>query len=138
PALATDIGIEVRIAVCNDVEPCHLLLVEIERHRIDILLAELVVHHRIKKAAGAEILGVPAGTWQRARNCRRQHDVFGSTKHDRHLPRGLLVVDRSVCLPRAAWKWFFYSCRQAMDKSRNAAHLSWAIFMLCQNVCYSC
>ncbi len=70
-----------RIAVGHDIEAGHFLLVQIDRDRIDILLAELVIHHGVEKAAHAEILRVPARPWQRAGNGGRQHDVFGGAKH---------------------------------------------------------
>src|SRR5262245_12095966 len=107
PALTAYVGIEMCVAVCDEIEPCHFMLVQIDRHCIDILLAKLVVHHRFKKASGAEVLGIPTRSRQRSGNCRRQHDIFGSAKHDWHLPRGSLVVGRSLCLLCVAWKCFF-------------------------------
>ena len=47
PALAADIGIKMCIAVGDDIEARHFLLMQVDRDRIDILLAELVIHHRI-------------------------------------------------------------------------------------------
>ena len=40
-----------RVAVGDDVEAGHFLLVQIEANRVDILLAELVVHHRVEETA---------------------------------------------------------------------------------------
>jgi hypothetical protein len=86
PALTANVGVEMCIAVSDDIEPGYFLFVQIDRDRIDILLAELIVHHCVKKAAGAKILGVPTRPWQRAGDRGRQHDIFGSAKHGRHLP----------------------------------------------------
>ena len=53
PALAADVRVEMRVAVGDDVEAGQLLLVQIDRDRVDILLAELVVHHGVEEAARA-------------------------------------------------------------------------------------
>ena len=82
------------VAVGDDIEAGYFLLVQIDRDRIDILLAELVVHHRVEKAARAKILRVPARPRQRAGDRGRQHDVFGGAKHGRHLPGSGFVVGR--------------------------------------------
>ena len=84
--------IEMRVTVGDDIEARHFLLVQINRDRVDILFAELVVHHRVKKAARAKILGVPARPRQRAGDGGRQHEIFGGAKHDRHLPVALLSL----------------------------------------------
>src|SRR5215468_11695166 len=81
-----------RVAVGDDIEARHLLFVQVDRDRIDILFAELVVHHRVKKAARTKILGVPAWPRQRAGDRGRQRDIFGGAKHDRHLPVALLSL----------------------------------------------
>jgi hypothetical protein len=86
PTLAADVGIEMGITVGDDVEPGELLFVQIDRNRIDILFAELVVDHRVEKTSRAEILRVPARPRQRAGNRGRQHDVFGGAKHNGYLP----------------------------------------------------
>ena len=104
PALAADIGVEMRVAVGDNIEAGHFLLVEIHGDCIDILLAELVVHHRVEEAARAEILRVPARPRQRAGDRGRQHDVFGSAKHVRHLPGVAFSLAASLCPRRAAWK----------------------------------
>ena len=49
PALAADVLIEPAIAVGHDVEPGHFLLAQIDRQRVDILLAEPRDHHRIEE-----------------------------------------------------------------------------------------
>ena len=41
-----------RVAVGDDVEAGQFLLVQIDRHRVDVLLAELVVHHGVEEASG--------------------------------------------------------------------------------------
>ena len=43
PALAADVGVEMRIAVGDDIEAGDFLLVQIDRNRVGVLLAELVV-----------------------------------------------------------------------------------------------
>ena len=86
PALAADVGIEMRVAVGDDVEAGQFLLVQIDRDGVDILLAEMVVHHGVEEGAAGEVFGVPARPRQRAGDGGRQHDVFGGAVHGRRLP----------------------------------------------------
>ena len=95
PALAADIRIEMRVAVGDDVEAGDFLLVQIDRDRVDVLLAELVVDHGVEETAQPEILRVPARPRQRAGDGGRQHFVFGGGKHGRRLPERV-VVGRSL------------------------------------------
>src|SRR5215467_9033530 len=85
------------VAVGDDIEAGHFLLMQIDCNSVDILLAELVVHHRVKKAAAAEILRVPAWPRQRAGDGGRHDGVFGGAKHGRRLPRCYFLVARSLC-----------------------------------------
>ncbi len=137
PTLAADIGIEMCVAVGNNIQARHFLFVQVDRDRIDILLAELVVHHRVKKAARAKILGVPTRPRQRAGNGGRQHHVFGGAKHDRHLPVTLLSLALVYVDDTQLGNDLRNVMARGMDKTGTAAHFSWAVFMLWQNVCYS-
>jgi len=100
PALAADIGVEMRVAVGDDVETGHFLLVQIEANRVDILLAELVVDHGVEEAAHAEVLRVPARPRQRAGDGGRQHFVFGGAKHGGRFSRGYLRREAIVGIVR--------------------------------------
>ena len=55
PALAADFVVEMRVAVGADVEPGDFLRVQIDRDRVDVLLAEAGVDHRVEEAARAQI-----------------------------------------------------------------------------------
>src|SRR5262249_32126052 len=57
------------------------LFVQIDRNRVGVLLAELVVDHRLDEALRADVPGVPARARQRSRDGGRQCDVLGGTQH---------------------------------------------------------
>src|SRR5262249_7390976 len=125
-----------RVTVGDDIKSGYFLLGSVNRDSIDVLLAELIVHHCVKKAAGTKVLGVPAWARQRAGNRGRQHNVFSSTKHVGISPGALCRL--VVYVYRAVLGNVLPSfLTQAMDKTSAAAHLSWAVFMPCQRVCYS-
>ena len=137
PALAADVVIEAAVAVGDDIEAGDFLLVQIDGDRVDVLLAELVVHHRVEKAAHAEILRVPARPRQRAGDGGRQHDVFGGAKHVGISPGDCLSLAASLCPPRAAWKRSLQNRRRGHGQSVLCCPPKWAVFILRQNVCYS-
>src|SRR6202142_3750739 len=86
PALAADVRVKMRVAVGDDVEAGHFLLVQIDADGVDILLTELVVHHGVEETARPEILRVPARPRQRAGDGGRQHEILGSAQHGWRLP----------------------------------------------------
>ena len=49
PALAAHVLVEPAVAVGDDVEAGHFLFAQIDRQRIDVLLAEPADHHRVEE-----------------------------------------------------------------------------------------
>ncbi|MGC1941800.1 MAG: hypothetical protein WA697_26675, partial [Pseudolabrys sp.] len=68
---------------------------------------------------------------------RRQHDVFSGAKHDRNLPVTLLSLTLVYVDDARLGNDLRNVMARGMDKTGTAAHLSWAVFMPWQNVCYN-
>src|SRR5207237_4050921 len=66
PGLAADILIEAAVTVGYDIESRNFLIPQINRQRIRVWLAELVVGHRIHERLRSEVFCVPARSRKRS------------------------------------------------------------------------
>ncbi len=137
PALAADVGIKMCIAVGDDIEPRHLLFVQIDRDRIDILFAKLVVHHRVQKTTRTKICVYQLG--------RGSEPVMVVGSMVSLVARSMasispgIAVSLNVVYVRHTPLGNDLRRFVASDhgQSRSAAHLSWAVFTLWQKFCYN-
>src|SRR6516165_10111555 len=66
PTHATDLLVEMRVTVGDDVETSGLLRAQVDRYRILVLLAVAQVHHRLEETLRPQSRGVPARARQRS------------------------------------------------------------------------
>ena len=87
PAHAADVAVEPRVAVSDDVEASTLLVADERPDGVRVLFAEARVGDGVAERALTEVLDVPPGPRQRARNRRRQGHRVGRFGHRVRVPR---------------------------------------------------